>query len=140
MKTFRKQISCHGIQMGYETGFLRVFPGFCKLPDCFHGSYKILILQRLKWSGRWDSNPRPSAPKADALANCATPRSKPEYSYNLCEWVCQQMDWENLDWKNWGSPSVLRNVPLHGEGKGAVRWRQSKYIFSPGHCSDGATR
>ena len=27
------------------------------------------------WSGRRDSNPRPSAPKADALPGCATPRS-----------------------------------------------------------------
>ena len=28
----------------------------------------------LRWSGRRDSNPRPSAPKADALPDCATPR------------------------------------------------------------------
>jgi hypothetical protein len=28
----------------------------------------------LKWSGRRDSNTRPSAPKADALPGCATPR------------------------------------------------------------------
>ncbi len=28
------------------------------------------------WSGRLDSNQRPSAPKADALPNCATPRSR----------------------------------------------------------------
>ncbi|MEY4593428.1 MAG: hypothetical protein RIR18_2323 [Pseudomonadota bacterium] len=28
------------------------------------------------WSGRWDSNSRPSAPKADALPGCATPRRK----------------------------------------------------------------
>src|SRR5579885_1117956 len=26
------------------------------------------------WSGRRDLNPRPSAPKADALPDCATPR------------------------------------------------------------------
>ncbi len=31
------------------------------------------------WSGRRDSNPRPSAPKADALPDCATPR--------LTEWM-----------------------------------------------------
>ena len=29
-----------------------------------------------KWSGRQDSNLRPSAPKADALPGCATPRLK----------------------------------------------------------------
>ena len=29
---------------------------------------------RFLWSGRRDSNPRPSAPKADALPGCATPR------------------------------------------------------------------
>ena len=28
----------------------------------------------MQWSGRRDSNPRPSAPKADALPDCATPR------------------------------------------------------------------
>src|SRR5205814_9133712 len=28
-----------------------------------------------RWSGRQDSNLRPSAPKADALPGCATPRS-----------------------------------------------------------------
>jgi hypothetical protein len=36
-----------------------------------------LIANRVKneeWSGRRDSNPRPSAPKADALPDCATPR------------------------------------------------------------------
>ena len=32
------------------------------LPCCFY------------WSGRLDSNQRPSAPKADALPSCATPR------------------------------------------------------------------
>ena len=31
---------------------------------------------RKKWSGRRDLNPRPSAPKADALPDCATPRRK----------------------------------------------------------------
>jgi hypothetical protein len=32
--------------------------------------------KNLKWSGRWDSNPRLSAPKADALPSCATPRRR----------------------------------------------------------------
>ena len=32
------------------------------------------IINKLCWSGRRDSNPRPSAPKADALPGCATPR------------------------------------------------------------------
>ena len=31
---------------------------------------------RICWSGRLDSNQRPSAPKADALPNCATPRNR----------------------------------------------------------------
>ena len=31
---------------------------------------------RVAWSGRLDSNQRPSAPKADALPSCATPRSQ----------------------------------------------------------------
>ncbi len=33
-----------------------------------------LYINNLRWSGRRDSNPRPSAPKADALPGCATPR------------------------------------------------------------------
>ena len=32
------------------------------------------IINKLCWSGREDSNLRPSAPKADALPGCATPR------------------------------------------------------------------
>jgi hypothetical protein len=32
------------------------------------------------WSGRWDSNSRPSAPKADALPDCATPRHERPHS------------------------------------------------------------
>jgi hypothetical protein len=36
---------------------------------------KAVQFQRVdQWSGRRDSNPRPSAPKADALPDCATPR------------------------------------------------------------------
>ena len=31
-------------------------------------------IYKLRWSGRRDLNPRPSAPKADALPDCATPR------------------------------------------------------------------
>ena len=31
----------------------------------------------LSWSGQRDLNPRPSAPKADALPDCAMPRSQP---------------------------------------------------------------
>lgn len=34
-----------------------------------------LNYRRISWSGRLDSNQRPSAPKADALPSCATPRS-----------------------------------------------------------------
>jgi hypothetical protein len=43
----------------------------------FHNSFfqacKLLIL-KLVWSGRWDLNSRPPAPKAGALPGCATPR------------------------------------------------------------------
>jgi hypothetical protein len=35
---------------------------------------------RKKWSGRLDSNQRPSAPKADALPGCATPRLVSSYA------------------------------------------------------------
>lgn len=36
-----------------------------------------------KWSGRRDLNPRPSAPQADALPDCATPRRLPLASPRL---------------------------------------------------------
>ena len=29
--------------------------------------------KKIKWGGRWDSNPRPSEPQSDALTSCATP-------------------------------------------------------------------
>src|ERR1017187_4110738 len=42
---------------------------------CVTGMVNIAcIINKLCWSGRRDSNPRPSAPKADALPGCATPR------------------------------------------------------------------
>ena len=36
----------------------------------------VYISDVIRWSGRYDSNIRPSAPKADALPGCATPRRK----------------------------------------------------------------
>ena len=33
-----------------------------------------IIIRYLCWSGRRDSNSRPSGPKPDALPDCATPR------------------------------------------------------------------
>ena len=39
------------------------------------GQANILVMFT-KWSGRQDSNLRPSAPKADALPDCATPRGR----------------------------------------------------------------
>ena len=38
------------------------------------GSEVALRSKVARWSGRRDLNPRPSAPKADALPDCATPR------------------------------------------------------------------
>ena len=37
-------------------------------------SVKLVEREEVRWSGRRDLNPRPSAPKADALPGCATPR------------------------------------------------------------------
>ena len=34
----------------------------------------LASLELCGWSGRRDSNPRPSGPKPDALPGCATPR------------------------------------------------------------------
>ena len=46
-------------------------------PECIADlRYSVKLIERegVRWSGRRDSNPRPSAPKADALPDCATPR------------------------------------------------------------------
>jgi len=45
-------------------------------PDLNRIGLQAIIRGQLlgQWSGRRDSNPRPSAPKADALPGCATPR------------------------------------------------------------------
>ena len=40
-------------------------------PELAEGAFQTDIV---RWSGRQDSNLRPSAPKADALPDCATPR------------------------------------------------------------------
>ncbi len=54
------------------------------------------------WSGRYDSNVRPSAPKADALPDCATPRQ--QLFYRLWAWFltranqCMQTSKFSLPW------------------------------------------
>ena len=63
------------------------------------------IAGNLKWSGRRDLNPRLSAPKADALPDCATPRRALDQSH--CAWpaaknnpgprVCQEKTSENSE-------------------------------------------
>ena len=50
---------------------------FLKFSDFFG------ILGFDKWSGRQDSNLRPSAPKADALPDCATPRFSFEFEQTV---------------------------------------------------------
>ncbi len=42
--------------------------------QCFSLGLRECAKLPIQWSGRRDSNPRPSAPKADALPDCATPR------------------------------------------------------------------
>ena len=48
--------------------------GFEPTTSCLEGRNSTAELHPHNWSERWDSNPRPSAPKADALPSCATPR------------------------------------------------------------------
>ena len=42
-----------------------------------------ILTKNLDWSGRQDSNLRPSVPKTDALPGCATPRSKAFIVYRM---------------------------------------------------------
>src|ERR1700743_2125469 len=60
-----------------------------------------------RWSGRRDSNTRPSAPKADALPDCATPRSEKAYKIS-CFWASAV---SKLLKKDAGNPSHV------GEGR-----------------------
>ena len=73
----------------------------------FVGPWKFWaeIPRNEKWSGRRDLNPRLSAPKADALPDCATPRRALDWSH--CAWpaaknnpgprVCQEKTSENSE-------------------------------------------
>ena len=49
--------------------------GRCSIRLSYRTHFKPFIDCFSKWSGQRDSNPRPSAPKADALPDCAMPRS-----------------------------------------------------------------
>ncbi len=55
---------------------------------------------KIKWSGKRDSNPRPSAWKADALANWAIPANLICYA-NISRKVAPHIDSENILSKTW---------------------------------------
>ena len=80
------------------------------------------------WSGRRDSNTRPSAPKADALPGCATPRApEPKDSHTraqglaTCKEALAQRRWapprSGIDGTSASSPSHIRT---HGERAAAL--------------------
>ena len=48
--------------------------GFEPRSQGFGDLHVTVTTHRQKWSGRQDSNLRPSGPKPDALPDCATPR------------------------------------------------------------------
>ena len=50
--------------------------GFEPRSQGFGDLHVTVTTHRQKWSGRQDSNLRPSGPKPDALPDCATPRYK----------------------------------------------------------------
>ena len=53
--------------------------GRCSIQLSYGRKLRDRLLHKLcsaEWSGQRDSNPRPSAPKADALPDCAMPRTR----------------------------------------------------------------
>ncbi|ABE04226.1 unknown [Rickettsia bellii RML369-C] len=48
----------------------------------------MTLIYIYKWSGRRDSNSRPSGPKPDALPGCATPREL--ISYIIYSIICNK--------------------------------------------------
>ena len=78
-KGFSPMDRCLVLRSNIRTGKFIVLEGNRRLlaakSRCVAGIANInLFINNLRWSGRRDSNPRPSAPKADALPDCATPR------------------------------------------------------------------
>ena len=53
-------------------------------PSLRQGPLALASAHLQNWSGRRDSNSRPSAPKADALPGCATPRKAQHYTAKPC--------------------------------------------------------
>jgi hypothetical protein len=80
--------------------------GFLKFSDFFG------ILGFDKWSGRQDSNLRPSAPKADALPSCATPRKSELLVWALLPEKSINGGLEGL----WGLCLPLRSLRIHHFG------------------------
>src|SRR5215207_6057194 len=56
-------------------GLAGLHRGLGGLVDAGGGHRSACLFSARRWSGRPDSNQRPSAPKADALPDCATPRT-----------------------------------------------------------------
>ena len=77
-------ITCEGFPVTVQSTVPVQFPGTgsslkgrCSIQlsyGRFLSQYANLLKIRINWSGQTDSNRRPSAPKADALPDCAMPR------------------------------------------------------------------
>ena len=86
---FREFSGSSGAHSGIFGGFLSISEQGCGLTQAL----QYTVDYREKWSGRQDSNLRPSAPKADALPGCATPRHD---TGQLCLWFAQRW-WARQD-------------------------------------------
>src|SRR5258708_39302296 len=70
-----KHMESHSVSLEGSDRYKIDYTAVAVKSRCVAGIVDITcIINHLCWSGRRDSNPRPSAPKADALPDCATPR------------------------------------------------------------------
>jgi hypothetical protein len=95
---------------------------------------KALNINILCWSGRRDSNPRPSAPKADALPGCATPRRSVPIVSRMVFTLRSRINMQAVDPLNVGQAEDQphRQSLLHCEdqNQGCVQRRQ-KFPIQP---------
>jgi hypothetical protein len=101
----------------------------------------ICFPMKFEWSGRRDSNSRPSAPKADALPGCATPRRVQfiaasvvlPYQPGACR-PCSRLPPTHSNSRNGNMASSIRQAPK------TTRKTQSFHVSRRASASDSSSR
>ena len=87
-----------------------------------HQQIKYRVNLDRKWSGRRDSNPRPSAPKADALPGYATPRCSDCIATGVPQ-ACRPSHSRNQRMRTIGAKKMAPRVPAI-----SIRKAQSRQV------------